>query len=366
MVMIPQCFVYVFQCVPIDSLWNDYGPGYHIVCINFQAAIVAFGVINIVTDWWILAIPIPVVMALSLERRAKWSICSLFLVGGIVCVLSIVRLLYANRFEAGDPSWDYSTISTISTAECSLGILAACMPTWRPLFKFLRSTASGFLGSAGLKSGSKSEGKGFGNTTSIRGGGFFSRAQTPDIRTKINHNGMGTGMLGGKLNMASLKTTKGMAGIGAGAKRSETSMSSSSTEKILSGHKEMEMQARGPSPAWNQTIRSVREAPAWVGGSTASPTSPMPILAMMPATMLSSESGSRGPSRSRSPDYVDPSAEARAGEARWKAAMEMERARERERSRSRSRGRTATSESGTGLEGILVKTEVITRVEGRR
>lgn len=37
MVTIPQCFVHVFQCVPIDSLWNEYGPGYRVYCINFQA-----------------------------------------------------------------------------------------------------------------------------------------------------------------------------------------------------------------------------------------------------------------------------------------------------------------------------------------
>jgi hypothetical protein len=373
MVMIPQCFVYIFQCVPIDSLWNDYGPGYRIVCINFQAAIVAFGIINIVTDWWILALPIPIVMALSLERRTKWSICSLFLVGGVVCVLSIIRLLYAKRFESGDPSWEFSTISTISTAECSLGILAACMPTWRPLFKFLRSTASGFLGSAGLKSGSKSEGKGYGTTTSIGRGRFFSRTQTPDIRSKINHNGMGTGMLGDRLNMASLKTTKGMAGIGAMGKRSETSMSSSSMEKILSGQKEMEMQPRDPSPAWqpgHKTISSVREAPAWMGGSTVSPTSPMPVLATAPASLLPSECEFRDGSRSRSPGGFDLAAEARAGEARWKATMkmerDMERARQRERSRSRSRVRTGSPESASGLEGILVQTEVVTSVEGRR
>jgi hypothetical protein len=370
MVMIPQCFVYVFQCVPIDSLWNDYGPGYRIVCINFQAAIVAFGVINIVTDWWILALPIPVVMALSLERRTKWSICSLFLVGGVVCILSIVRLFYAKRFESGDPSWEFSTISTISTAECSLGILAACMPTWRPLFKFLRSTASGFLGSAGLKSGSKSEIKVFGTTASIGRGRFFSRTQTPDIRSKINHKGMGTGMLGGRLNMASIKATKGTTGIGAMGMRSEANISSSSMEKILSGQKETEMQPRGPSPAWqpsHRTIRSVREAPAWVGGSTVSPTSPMPVHSTAPVSFLPSECESGGVSRSRSQDGFNPAAEARAEEARWKTVMGMEKERGRSRngSRSRSRGKMVSPDRGLGLEGILVQTEVITSVEGR-
>ena len=156
-------------------------------------------------------------------------------------------------------------------------------------------------------------------------------------------------------------------------------MSSSSTEKILSGQKKMEMQPRGPSPAWQSghgTINSVREAPAWVGGSTVSPTSPMPALATAPVSLLPSEYESRGASRSRSPGGLDPAAEARAGEAKWKTAMKMERDMERDmerarqrarsRSRSRSRERTGSLERASGLEGILVQTEVITSVEGRR
>lgn len=37
MVMIPQCFVYILQCVPIDSLWKVYSKPYVVMCINFQA-----------------------------------------------------------------------------------------------------------------------------------------------------------------------------------------------------------------------------------------------------------------------------------------------------------------------------------------
>lgn len=79
-----------------------------------HTAIVAFGVINIITDWWILALPIPIVMSLSLERRTKWTICSLFLMGGVVCVISIVRLFYAKRFESADPSCSSPTLYHLS------------------------------------------------------------------------------------------------------------------------------------------------------------------------------------------------------------------------------------------------------------
>ncbi|KAF2876436.1 hypothetical protein BDV95DRAFT_458081, partial [Massariosphaeria phaeospora] len=130
---IPQSFTHIFQCIPVESLWRDFGPGFKVYCINFQAAIVSIGVLHIVTDWFILALPVPVIFSLKLEPRAKWTICSLFFIGGFACVISVVRLCYAKQYESTNPSWDYVPIALISTIECSTGILAACMPTWRPL-----------------------------------------------------------------------------------------------------------------------------------------------------------------------------------------------------------------------------------------
>jgi hypothetical protein len=71
------------------------------------SAIIVFGVINIVTDWFILLLPIPIVLGLRLDSRKKWSICSLFLIGFAVCVISIIRLFYAKQVETVDPSCTY-------------------------------------------------------------------------------------------------------------------------------------------------------------------------------------------------------------------------------------------------------------------
>ncbi|KAF2113080.1 hypothetical protein BDV96DRAFT_648693 [Lophiotrema nucula] len=211
---IPQCVTYVFRCVPVESLWTDYGPGFKVYCINFQAVIVSFGIINIVTDWYILALPLPVVVGLKLERRTKWSICSLFMIGGLVCVISIIRLIYARRVETADPSWDFAPIAMISSLEGSSGILAACMPTWRPLFKFLRQGITSYFSSKNRsRSTSCNEmGVGFGNTTTVR----KSRA-----RSRSRVRSAGPGIQGSSL------------GVVLGGKRSETSTSGSSVENML-------------------------------------------------------------------------------------------------------------------------------------
>ena len=85
-----------------------YSACYHRKHINLRRlVIVSFGIINILTDWYILALPLPIVLGLKLEPRTKWSICSLFMIGGLVCIISIVRLVYSRRVGSADPSCKY-------------------------------------------------------------------------------------------------------------------------------------------------------------------------------------------------------------------------------------------------------------------
>ncbi|KAF1996041.1 hypothetical protein P154DRAFT_623547 [Amniculicola lignicola CBS 123094] len=230
---IPQVFTYIFQCVPVDSLWTQYGPDKQVRCINFKAVIITFGIINIVTDWFILLLPIPVVLSLRLDRRSKWSICSLFLVGAFVCVFSIVRLMFAKHVETVDPAWDYAPIATVSTVEAAAGILAACMPTWRPLFKFFRSEVSAYFSSSGSKNDSNPNALAYGNNSSVESktkrkskGRFSLRAHSKTREGR--HNDDTDILVGGK----------GEVGLGLsdlGSKRSETSMSGESGEKVVRG-----------------------------------------------------------------------------------------------------------------------------------
>ncbi|KAI4232873.1 MAG: hypothetical protein L6R40_007277 [Gallowayella cf. fulva] len=58
-----------FQCTPVKFLWDPTIPGGH--CINFSAFARFTSVVNIVTDVLILAMPIPIVWSLQLERSKK-------------------------------------------------------------------------------------------------------------------------------------------------------------------------------------------------------------------------------------------------------------------------------------------------------
>jgi len=126
-----QIFADIFQCVPISSLWGATAPEF---CINYPALIISMGVVNTVTDIIMLSLPMPLLWKLQLSTMRKRLLTGLFLMGGFVCIVSIVRLFYVNKVgNTKDASWDYVLPSTLSGLECSVGIISACLPTYRPL-----------------------------------------------------------------------------------------------------------------------------------------------------------------------------------------------------------------------------------------
>ncbi|KAF2683334.1 hypothetical protein K458DRAFT_418961 [Lentithecium fluviatile CBS 122367] len=263
---IPPVFVYIFQCVPIYGLWTDMPPGEHMSCLNFKAAIIAFGVINILSDIYILVLPIPVVLSLQLEKRTKWSVCSLFLVGSVVCIISIVRLVYAKNVETIDPTWDFVIIGILSTLESSAAVMVACMPTWRPLFRFLgRGITSYFSGSNGKSgNGGDAENLRYGNNIAIGRGRWpsMSRGGQP---AHDKDNLSSSGVKGARISFI------------LGQKRSDTSMSGESAEKIWRGQDiEMDITNTKSSPSITTTDQATERNSS---GSTRAPT---PIRATTP------------------------------------------------------------------------------------
>ncbi|MCJ1265316.1 hypothetical protein MMC22_005192 [Lobaria immixta] len=119
----------VFQCTPIARTFDHDTPG---TCINLTAFWYANAGANILGDFAILALPMPVVNSLHLPRRQKLGLMVVFALGGFVCVTSILRM---TTLESGSKSKDqtYGTFtSTVwTTIEANTGIICACLPMLR-------------------------------------------------------------------------------------------------------------------------------------------------------------------------------------------------------------------------------------------
>lgn len=89
----------------------------------------------------ILCFPIPVIKSLRINIKRKVSIIGIFWLGGFVCVSATIRfvLLYNSIYRLTDYGENqYSSITTAfiwAEIEPNTSVIAACLPTYGPLFR---------------------------------------------------------------------------------------------------------------------------------------------------------------------------------------------------------------------------------------
>ncbi|KAH7378788.1 hypothetical protein BKA66DRAFT_587912 [Pyrenochaeta sp. MPI-SDFR-AT-0127] len=123
----------IFQCVPISSHWT----GEPATCIQFSKLVIVHGVLNILTDFIIVGLPLPILWNLNLTRLKKWGLTFMLTTGLFVCIISTVRLPIVKHVDTPDPSWDFVSPLTISAIELCAAVIAACIPTYRPFFNLV-------------------------------------------------------------------------------------------------------------------------------------------------------------------------------------------------------------------------------------
>lgn len=139
----------IAQCVPVAYFWNRNIPGGH--CINNNAFYISAGAVNVFTDFAIIAIPIPVIWRLQkITTAQKIGFIVIFCLGGLVCIISIVRLVYVGRISADDITWTDAWGGLWSSMEVSLDVFAACLPVIAP--GFLKLARQGRLSWASVRS----------------------------------------------------------------------------------------------------------------------------------------------------------------------------------------------------------------------
>lgn len=155
----------IMPCYPVHSQWDLTVKGW---CFPRVAMWLLNAGLNVTTDFLIVLLPIPALVALQLPRRQKIGVTLIFALGFLyaspqsftafeelltctnsVCVISILRipsLLKASR--STDPTKDNTGIANWSIIEVNSAIVGACLPTLKPIIgrifpKFLTTGLSG-------------------------------------------------------------------------------------------------------------------------------------------------------------------------------------------------------------------------------
>ncbi|KAJ0124360.1 hypothetical protein J7T55_005698 [Diaporthe amygdali] len=120
----------ILQCVPVEKAYIASLSGY---CISYPKLSLTITVCNVITDFVIILLPIPLVLKLNTTQKKKLAIIATFTAGCSAVLVSIVRLVYALHVGSVDGSWTAIPAGYTSCVELTLGFLVVSIPAYRPL-----------------------------------------------------------------------------------------------------------------------------------------------------------------------------------------------------------------------------------------
>ncbi|KIW88831.1 uncharacterized protein Z519_10315 [Cladophialophora bantiana CBS 173.52] len=147
--------IYCLQCKPLQAFW--YPTLYPTAkCLPSKVTYFVPGSLELFLDCIILFLPVTVFWGLQMTWRRRLAVYSVITMGGIVVVVSGLRLIVVNQF-ATNPDFTYilGRMILISAVEIQVGIFAANMPGIKAFYTIWRK---GELSSNGTKKSQGSAG----------------------------------------------------------------------------------------------------------------------------------------------------------------------------------------------------------------
>ncbi|CRK18777.1 hypothetical protein BN1723_002907 [Verticillium longisporum] len=141
-------FSHLFTCYPITAFIDFFQDK---KCVNQVAMFLTVLYTNVVADFTILVLPIPMVMSVQLKLRKKIAVLGMLSLGAAVCAVSVTRVIavyaIAKQYVHYPNDIIYYTAPVFfwTNIELSMAVVCACLPTLRPIWRhvFPKETATG-------------------------------------------------------------------------------------------------------------------------------------------------------------------------------------------------------------------------------
>ncbi|KAL8782736.1 MAG: hypothetical protein Q9213_005160 [Squamulea squamosa] len=138
-ISIPSLIMVFTQCRPYGKSWDPLGiPGYCWPADNNVKVALYSGIMAVIQDWLLATIPIAMLWNMQISAQKKFGICALMGLGYFSGACAIVRTVISIKvFKAGglaDFSWVIIDLRIWGTVENLMGIIAASVPTPKPLY----------------------------------------------------------------------------------------------------------------------------------------------------------------------------------------------------------------------------------------
>ncbi|KAE8148674.1 hypothetical protein BDV25DRAFT_13386 [Aspergillus avenaceus] len=158
---IEEALVVIFQCQPIHKAWDPTG-NVKGRCVDMTVFYYANFGVKLATDLALFAMPMPKLVQLKMAVGKRIGLVIMFSLGLLVCVTSIIRVTYMNKF-AEDHTWVLVDAMNWSCVEVTVAIFIACIPSFKSLITHRFPGLRRMLGFS--SGGSAGPSKMYGNTT---------------------------------------------------------------------------------------------------------------------------------------------------------------------------------------------------------
>lgn len=133
--------ILIMQCQPLHAAWDDDGR-----CMSLsamEALVLTQAIISVVSDFAFAALPVFFLWRTQIDFRTKiglWVLMGLGVLTGFFC---LVRTVINNQSFPEDVTYGGIVNWVWRLLEVSIGIIAACVPTLRPLYPWLKKRIKG-------------------------------------------------------------------------------------------------------------------------------------------------------------------------------------------------------------------------------
>ncbi|KAK1492306.1 integral membrane protein [Colletotrichum abscissum] len=124
-------------CLPVSAFWNPKTPNPR--CLNQRKIFIADLSLAIITDFFILVLPVPLLWGLRMPLRKKLKVAALLGAGGIATAVTVYRMYLVVQFLAStDVTADFVVLDLITALELVIGVVCACLPSTNLLYERVR------------------------------------------------------------------------------------------------------------------------------------------------------------------------------------------------------------------------------------
>ncbi|OJI84657.1 hypothetical protein ASPTUDRAFT_40677 [Aspergillus tubingensis CBS 134.48] len=127
----------ILQCIPVAAAW-DTSMRPHARCFDndtYTAIGLWNSITNLVTDVIFATLPIPLFIGIQVNWRTKFSLIGVLSLGYLACVAGIVKIISQVNVLKEQNMYRHDTFMIWNCAELNVAILAACLPSLKPLLK---------------------------------------------------------------------------------------------------------------------------------------------------------------------------------------------------------------------------------------